>query len=106
MPLGHETLNAEQLRAYTGDYYSEELDVTYRIFLKEGKLHLQQKNPHRPYPGGILLQQRKDRYNVGKLILNFDREDRNKVTSFTVNAGRVKNIRFVKKMNRDRTQTI
>ena len=92
-----ETLNAKQLEAYTGDYYSEELDVSYRIFFKEKKLHLQQKKPHRPYPGGILLQEREDRYNVGRLILNFDRDDRNNVTSFTVNAGRVKNIRFIKK---------
>lgn len=92
-----ETPEAKQLEEYVGDYTSEELDVTYRIFLKEGKLHLQHENPHRPYPGGILLQQRKDRYNVGRLILKFDRDERNKVMSFTVNAGRVKNIRFVKK---------
>lgn len=95
--IPRKTPEAKQLEEYVGDYTSEELDVTYRIFLKEGKLHLQQKNPHRPYPGGILLQQRKDRYNVGKLILNFDRDDIINVTSFTVNAGRVKNIRFVKK---------
>lgn len=92
-----EIINAKQLEEYVGDYYSEELDVTYRIILKKDKLYLQHENPHRPYPGGFLLQQREDRYNVGRLILNFDRDDRNKVMSFTVNAGRVKDIRFVKK---------
>lgn len=92
-----EILDAQQLEEYVADYYSEELDVTYLIFLKKDKLYLQHENPHRPYPGGILLQQQKDRYNVGRLILKFDRDDRNNVTSFTVNAGRVKNIRFVKK---------
>ncbi len=95
--IPRETLDAKQREEYVGDYYSDELDVTYRIFFKEDKLHLQQKKPHRPYPGGILLLQREDRYNVGRLILNFDRDERNNVTSFTVNAGRVKNIRFVKK---------
>ncbi len=91
-----ETPSAKQLEAYVGDYYSEELDVTYCIFFKEKNLRLKQKKLHRPYPGGILLQQQEDRYNVGRLILNFNRDERNNVTSFTVNAGRVKNIRFVK----------
>lgn len=94
--IPRETLDAKQLEEYVGDYYSDELDVTYRIILKKDKLHLQQKNPHRPYPGGILQQQQKDRYNVDRLILNFDYDEKNNVTSFTVNAGRVKNIRFVK----------
>lgn len=95
--IPYETPDVQQLEEYLGNYFGEELDVTYRIFLKKDKLYLQHENPHRPYPGGILLQEQKDRYNVGRLILNFDRDDRNNVTSFTVNAGRVKNIRFVKK---------
>ncbi len=93
-PIG--TLDTNQLEEYVGNYTSEELDVTYRIFLKKDKLYLQHENPHRPYPGGILRQQGEETYNVGRLILNFDRDDRKRVTSFTVNAGRVKNIRFVK----------
>ena len=101
-----EILDAEQLKAYSGEYYSEELDVTYRIFFKEDKLHLQHENPHRTYPRGILALAKKDSYDVGGLLLNFDRDERNNVTSFTVNAGRVKNIRFVKKMNSDKTQAI
>lgn len=91
-----ETLDMKKLGEYVGDYYSEELDVIYRIILKKDKMFLQHENPHRDYPGGILIEQQKDRYNVGRLILKIYRDNRNNVTSFTVNAGRVKNIRFVK----------
>lgn len=70
--------------------------MTYRIFFKGDQLHLQQKKTHRPYPGGILFQKEKDVFSVGRIFLNFDRENKDSVPSFTVNAGRVKNIRFVK----------
>ena len=92
-----EHLNAEQMKAFVGDYYSEELDVTYRIMLKEDQLHLQQKNPHKPNPSGALTPKLKNICAVGRLLLKFDHDDQGDVTSFTVNAGRVKNIRFEKK---------
>ncbi len=92
-----ETHEAEQLKAYTGDYTSEELGVMYRILFKEDKLVVQHENPHRLYPRGILVQTNKDSFSLGGLLLNFNRNNYSKVTSFTVNAGRVKNIRFEKK---------
>ena len=89
-------LTEKQLKAYVGDYFSPELDVSYCLRIKEGKLHLQLKNPHRPTPGGPLLLRSKDTFSLGRLVLNFVRDPGNEVTSFRMDAGRVKNIRFVK----------
>ncbi|MFC2160106.1 serine hydrolase domain-containing protein [Acidobacteriota bacterium] len=90
-------LNSEQLKAYAGDYYSEELDVTYRLFLKEGKLYLALENRHRSYPKLPFVPALKDQFTLGGLQLQFFRDEQDEVASFTINAGRVKNIRFVKK---------
>jgi len=92
-----EKLSAEQLRAYAGDFYSEELDVTYRLFLKEGKLYLALENLHKGFPKSPFVPGMKDQFNLGGLQLTFIRDGQEKVSSFTINAGRVKNIRFVKK---------
>ncbi|MCJ7581828.1 MAG: beta-lactamase family protein, partial [Candidatus Aminicenantes bacterium] len=77
--IPREKLNLEQLKAYTGDYTSEELDVTYCIVFKEDKLYLQQEKPYRPYPGGFLVQQQIDRFNAGGIVLDFSRDERNNV---------------------------
>lgn len=92
-----EILSDEQLKAFVGDYYSQELDVSYRIVLEEGRLRIEHENPHRPFPGGLLVPRIKDMYTVQGLLLRFDRDEQRSVSSLTVDAGRVKNIRFEKK---------
>ena len=91
-----EELRPEQMKAFAGEYYSEELGAIYRIFVKDSRLHLQHKDPHRPYPGGILIPKFKDMYSVQNIILKFGRDVDGRVTGLTVKAGRVKNIRFQK----------
>jgi hypothetical protein len=82
-----------QLKEYRGDYYSDELQVTFRLALKEGKLHFVHKNaPELPLQPTL-----KDKFTLGGYRINFIREEENKLTGFILDAGRVKNLRFDKK---------
>ena len=81
-----------QLAEYVGDYYSDELQATYKIISEGGKLNLKRKNgPILP-----LAPTLKDQFAAGPANLNFIRDEQNRVSGFTVNAGRVTNIRFVR----------
>jgi len=83
----------EQLKEYTGDYYSDELQVTFRLALKEGKLHFVHKNA----PESPLQPTLKDKFTERGYRINFIRDEEKKLTGFTLDAGRVKNLRFDKK---------
>jgi CubicO group peptidase (beta-lactamase class C family) len=91
--------NEEQLEEYTGMYFSEELQVTYRVELKDGKLFLVHENSHKDYPDSPLEFMLRDNFIISSMRIQFLRNDKNRVESFAVNAGRVKNIRFVKKID-------
>lgn len=84
----------EELKVYVGKYYSEELDAAYFLRLKEGKLFLRHKNPHKSYPKAALKPTSKDRFRVERWRLNFIRNEKEEILGFKVNAGRVQNILF------------
>lgn len=92
-----ESLAASQLKKYIGVYYSEELQVTYKVIFEEGKLYLHHENPYKGNPNKPLEPTLKDRFLLYGIHLKFFRNDKNEVNSYTMNAGRVRNIRFVKK---------
>jgi len=98
-PVGLVSLTEEQLREYVGEYYSEELQVAYRLVLIDGKLFMIHENPHKDYPDSPLEPTLNDEFMVAGWQLNFFRDEKNEVSSYTVNAGRVKNIRFVKRIS-------
>jgi hypothetical protein len=82
-----------QLKEYTEDYYSDELQVTFRLAFKEGKLHFVHKNaPERPLQPTL-----KDKFTLGGYRINFIRDEEKKLTGFILDAGRVKNLRFYKR---------
>ena len=83
----------EQLREYEGDYYSEELQVTFKLALKEGKLYFVHKNA----PKGPLQPTLQDKFIERGLRINFIRSEEKKISGFTLDAGRVRNLRFDKK---------
>jgi CubicO group peptidase (beta-lactamase class C family) len=89
---------AEELKELVGEYYSEELQVAYRLGLKDGKLFLVHENPYKDYPDSPLEPTLRDNFMISGMQLLFFRNEENEVESFTVNAGRVKNIRFVRKI--------
>ncbi len=82
---------------YEGEYYSEELQVTYRIqSVNGGGLFF----THRNAPDGTFLPIGRDRFRVDRLEIEFERDpDKpfDPATGFRLHAGRVRNIRFIKK---------
>jgi len=82
-----------QLKEYAGDYYSDELQVTFHLALREGKLHFVHKNA----PESPLQPTLKDKFTERGYRINFIRDKEKKLTGFTLDAGRVKNLRFDKK---------
>jgi len=86
-------LSPEQLAGYAGDYFSDELQTTFRLAVKEGKLHFVHKNA----PMGSLVPTLLDKFSVEDMALRFIRESGQKISGFRLDAGRVKNLLFVKK---------
>ncbi len=91
------TPTPSQLAEYTGDYRSDEVQATYKIVLENGKLFLRHENEFKDYPKNPLQPTTSDTFFVQGRNLQFMRDPRKQVTAFTLNAGRVKNIKFVKK---------
>jgi CubicO group peptidase (beta-lactamase class C family) len=85
--------NAEQLKAYAGAYYSEELDTVYRLEVEGDKLVLKRKkNP--PLPVSVAFKDAFLNPRVG--VVQFTRDPQQRVNGFIINAGRIRNLRFVK----------
>jgi len=89
------TLTAERLTEYTGVYYSEELDATYRIDVEEGNLFLKARNA----PRAILSSNTRDEFRRMGSTLKFVRNDQRQITGFVLNGGRSTGIQFVRKAN-------
>jgi hypothetical protein len=86
-------LGAEQLKEYAGDYTSEELMVTYHLAQKDGKLFVRVKRS----PEMELELTDKDAFAGARYKGVFERDSSCAITGFVLDAGRVKNLRFVKK---------
>ena len=85
---------AVQLKPFLGAFYSEEADVTYTIYEREaGKLGVR-IGKWRELPIEPLFRDAFS-FPMGQLI--FSRDAAGRVTGFAVQAGRVRNIRFVRK---------
>ncbi|MCL4524526.1 MAG: hypothetical protein M1451_11565, partial [Acidobacteria bacterium] len=80
-----------QLAAFTGMFYSEELDATYRLSVENEKLAVQQKGrPPRP-----LTPTTRDAFlGPGGALLEFQRDPQGRVSGFLVHAGRIRNVAF------------
>jgi len=81
----------EEMKQLTGGYYSEELDSTYRIEVREGQLKLLRKKlrTHDVEPTF------KDALYVRQLgFVRFDRAPGGAVTGFRITSGRIRNLQF------------
>ena len=83
------------LRDYAGQYRSQELETSWSIQVKEGKLVLQ----HRRQGELPLRPGARDRFSGPNLgSLQFERDSGGKVTGVKVTTGRVRNLRFERQL--------
>jgi CubicO group peptidase (beta-lactamase class C family) len=84
----------ENKKQYIGAFYSEELDVTYQVTEKDNQLYCSIKNKQ-PV---ALYSKSQDVFLMGEDVeLTFERTSQTQITGFSVNAGRVTNLKFKRK---------
>jgi hypothetical protein len=76
-----------------GTYYSPELDVTWSLAVSNGGLVLRQPR----YPGSKLEARGADAFRSPGMTLHVERDQQGGVSGFSISAGRVRDIRFVRK---------
>jgi CubicO group peptidase (beta-lactamase class C family) len=75
----------------TGDYYSEDVDATYRVSYRDGRLSYS----GRRVPERVLVPTGPDTFRAGELTVRFERSAPGAAaTGFTIGAGRALNFRF------------
>jgi len=82
-----------QLKEYAGEYYNDELPVTYKLALEKGSLFFKHKNA----PKGALKAMDRDKFVTSWFDIEFVRDKRKRIKGFVLAAGRAANIEFVKK---------
>jgi CubicO group peptidase (beta-lactamase class C family) len=95
------TLTTQQLQSYAGEYWSEELGVTYRLAVAEGRMKVVAMRDGSGSPrvnnfsAGALRATGTDEFEAGKtgVTLHFGRGGES-VSGFTLDAGRTKGITF------------
>jgi len=91
------TPTAAQMSEYTGEYRSDEVQASYKIVLEDGRLYLRHESEYKDYPKNPLQPTTVDSFVVQGLNISFIRDTNRQISAFSLNAGRVKNIKFVKK---------
>jgi CubicO group peptidase (beta-lactamase class C family) len=87
---GPPPLATRQRDEYVGDYFSEELDTTFRIVAGDGGLRLVRKNrPDKP-----LRPTAADGFAVDDFTLRFRRGADGRLTGFALDWGRIRNVSF------------
>jgi hypothetical protein len=82
-----------QLPELSGDYYSDELDVTFTLKVKDDKLYFANKGE----PENRLQFLNPDEFAGNQFKIVFLRDNANKVVAFKLSTGRVKNLKFIRK---------
>jgi CubicO group peptidase (beta-lactamase class C family) len=85
------TLSSSQLQEYRGKYYSDELDITYALEVKNNNLILSLRET-----SSILMPYSNESFGWGRHNLYFTRDREKRITGFVLQAEDVKNIRFQK----------
>jgi hypothetical protein len=85
---------AEQLNEFAGSYYSEELDTTYKMIVDNNRLVAVDRNGAK----GPLTPSFRDAFAaLAAAQFEFSRDAQGRVAGFAVHAGRIRNVRFVRK---------
>jgi hypothetical protein len=89
------TPSGTELLEYVGAFVSKEIDPVYRIIIQEGKLNLTRLK-HKPET----LQPTVSDVFFGKIgTVRFTRDSGQQISGFVLNANRVRNFRFEKKVD-------
>jgi CubicO group peptidase (beta-lactamase class C family) len=83
---------AAEMAAYAGRYYSEELDATYALEMKDGALALTARRL-----GGALAPSVRDEFTLGSMVLRFERDAQGRPAAFRLGQGRIRNLRFARR---------
>jgi CubicO group peptidase (beta-lactamase class C family) len=96
-PAGTATTPASSLApdAYAGRYYSDEIDATFTVTVKDGRLMVQRETDSAP---ALLAPASADEFRFGGMTIRFARGTSGTVEALVVDAGRVRGIRFVRRV--------
>ncbi|MBM3311081.1 MAG: beta-lactamase family protein [Candidatus Aminicenantes bacterium] len=83
----------EELAAFTGTFYSQEIDTAYTLYVEDGLLKLR----HRPAVRTTLVPLYPEAFQARGNILRFTRDAAGAVDGFRVFADRVRHLRFIKR---------
>lgn len=86
-------LPVEQLKKYTGTYFSPELDTRYVLTVEKDTLTV---NHHRLGKVGACFTRAKDSFTLNGDKVSFVRSENGQITGFRVTSGRVRNLLFEK----------
>jgi CubicO group peptidase (beta-lactamase class C family) len=102
-PIYRVRLEEEQLRQYVGKYYNEDLDVTYELAMRDGRLYFM----HRWAPSMPMRPRLTDNpksldsfCTYSHMEYDFKRNKEGSVIGFTLNASRTKNLYFNRVVDR------
>jgi hypothetical protein len=84
------SLNTSELLPYAGEYYSEELDSTYKAYLLNGQLQIRMEGRSPEILEGL----EKNHFKKGNDSLKFDRSSSGTVSGFDLEAEALKSIPF------------
>ena len=79
---------------FVGDFYSDELDVSYSLLLKEDGLYLDLRGL-----ASELIPYSEDRLNWGRRELIFSRNEDDDISGFKINVGEIRGLEFLKLKN-------
>ena len=99
------TVGADQLKTYSGEYWSEELGVVYRLGVMDGRIKVlsvadASGSPRvNNFSADALRAVGSDEFEAGKsgVTFHFQREAKQTASAFTLDAGRTKGIAFQRK---------
>jgi CubicO group peptidase (beta-lactamase class C family) len=86
----------DQLRSLTGDYFSEEIDTTFRVVVEENRLEIQRR-AEKSALTPLYADAFSTTINVLPCVVVFERDKSGQVTALTVTHERVWNLRFARR---------
>ena len=87
-----EPLTPSQLQEYAGEYYNDEIPVTYRVAVEKGSLVVKLNND----PIEVLTPMTRDQFAYKWMNIEFIRGKENKITGLKVWSGRSNDVEFIK----------